>query len=429
MKKIAFHTLGCKLNFAETSAIASRIQGYERTDIKQPADFYVINTCTVTTNAEKKLKELVRRLKRQNPEAKVIAIGCFAQRDPETTAAIPGVDLVLGMQEKFRLQEYLPGLEKGELPRIINEKPPAEVSFLPAFSSGDRTRSFLKVQEGCDYPCTYCIIPSARGGARNPTIENIVAQAKEIAAKGIKEIVLTGVNIGTFTDRSGGQPRRFIDLIKALDQVEGIERYRISSIEPNLLTDEIIAFVLQQSRKFLPHFHMPLQSGSNEILGKMKRRYRRELYAEKVHKIKSINPDAAIGTDVITGFPGETEAHFSETYSFLKDLPVSYLHVFSYSDRPGTEASRMPGKVPAKEINRRSRLLRELSQRKHLLFAQSQLDKIRPVLFERCKKDGYMSGFTDNYLKIKHPYKKEWLNTIRPVRLKAIDGEHIIIEP
>jgi threonylcarbamoyladenosine tRNA methylthiotransferase MtaB len=422
MKKIAFETLGCKLNFAETSAIAARITGYERVDFKQQADIYVINTCTVTANAEKKLRELTKQIKKRNPHAKIIAIGCYAQRDPESVVQIPTIDLVLGMAEKFKLNEFLPALEKGEINGIRNDIPPAEVDFLPAFSYGDRTRSFLKVQEGCDYICTYCIIPEARGKGRNPSIETLVEQAVEIARKGIKEIVITGVNIGTFKDESQGKTRNFFDLIKALEQVDGIERYRISSIEPNLLTDEIIDFVLLKSEKFLPHFHIPLQSGSNEILAKMKRRYRRELYAEKVFKIKNINPDAAVGVDVIVGFPGETEAHFQETYAFLKDLPVSYLHVFSYSDRPGTEASRLAGHVPKKEITRRSRLLRELSERKYLLFAESQLGKKQKVLFEKQNRDGQISGFTGNYIKIVHPYHPGLANQTVEVLLKKISS-------
>ncbi len=425
MKKIAFETLGCKLNFAETSAIAARITDYERMDFKSEADIYVINTCTVTANAERKLRELTKQIKRRAPRAKVVAIGCFAQRDPESVAAIENIDLVLGMAEKFRLKEFLPRLERNEIGGIINGLPPAEVDFLPAFSHGDRTRSFLKVQEGCDYPCTYCIIPEARGKGRNPDIESLTAQAREIARKGIKEIVITGVNIGTFKDTSGGTTRRFFDLIKALDRVEGIERYRISSIEPNLLTDEIIRFVLLESRRFLPHFHIPLQSGSNEILGRMKRRYRRELYAEKVRKIKSIDPDAAVGVDVIVGFPGETEDLFKETYTFLKDLPVSYLHVFSYSDRPGTEASRMPGHVPKKEISERSKLIRELSRRKYLLFAESQLGKTKKVLFERHNRAGMISGFTENYIKVIHPFRSDWANQIKEVTLLSLEGEFV----
>jgi len=424
MKKIAFHTLGCKLNFAETSAIASRIQNYERTNIKNPADIYVINTCTVTENAEKKLKELVRRLKRRNPRAKIVAVGCLAQRDPQGASRIPGIDLVLGMEEKFRLEEFLPALEKGMLPPIIARTPPDRADFFPAFSATDRTRAFLKIQEGCDYPCTYCIIPRARGKSRNPAIEQITEQARQIGQKGIKEIVLTGVNIGTFQDFSGNKPRKFLDLLRALDEIKEVERYRISSIEPNLLTPEIIRFVLLESKKFLPHFHMPLQSGSNEILAKMKRRYRRELYADRVKMIKDIDPDAAVGTDVITGFPGETEEKFRETYEFLKDLPVSYLHVFPYSDRPGTEASRMEGKIAAREIHARSRLLRELSQRKRLLFARSQEGKIRPVLVERSIKDGYLTGWTDNYLKVRLPYREDLPNSIVRVRLGPVQGEH-----
>ena len=428
MKKIAFETLGCKLNFAETSAIASKITNYERVGFKHKADIYVINTCTVTANAEKKLRELTKQIKKRNPAAKVVAIGCFAQRDPASVSQIPTIDLVLGMAEKFKLNEYLPALEKGEISGILNGLPPAEVDFLPAFSFGDRTRSFLKVQEGCDYICTYCIIPEARGKGRNPSIETLVKQAAEIAEKGIKEIVITGVNIGTFKDDSSGKTRNFLDLIKALDQVKGIERYRISSIEPNLLTGEIIEYVLTESEKFLPHFHIPLQSGSNDILAKMKRRYRKELYAEKVAQIKSINPDAAIGVDVIVGFPGETEEHFNETYAFLKELPVSYLHVFSYSDRPGTEASRMPGHVPKNEITRRSRLLRELSERKYLLFAESLLGQQHKVLFEKQNRDGMISGFTDNYIKVTHPYRPGLANRTVEVVLKKIAKGAVEVE-
>ncbi len=425
MKKIAFETLGCKLNFAETSAIAAKVKNYERVSFKSHADIFVINTCTVTENAEKKLKELTKQIKKKNPNAKIVAIGCFAQRDPETVNRMENIDVVLGMAEKFKLHEWLPKIETGQIQGVYNSLPPAQVDFLPAFSYGDRTRSFLKVQEGCDYLCTYCIIPEARGKGRNPSIEVLVQQAREIAAKGIKEIVITGVNIGTFTDMSSGKKRNFFDLIQALDQVEGIERYRISSIEPNLLTDEIIDFVLTKSEKFLPHFHIPLQSGSNEILAKMKRRYRRELYAEKVEKIKKLNSDAAIGVDVIVGFPGETDELFKETYLFLKDLPVSYLHVFSYSDRPGTEASEMLGHVPRKKIIERSRLLRELSERKYLLFAQSQLGKEKKILFEKQQKENTMSGFTENYIKVKTTYKPEWTNKIVKRKLRKIEGDFI----
>jgi threonylcarbamoyladenosine tRNA methylthiotransferase MtaB len=388
----------------------------------------VINTCTVTANAEKKLREIVKAAKKRNPSAKVVAIGCFAQRDPAKAAQIPGVDVVLGMKEKFRLNELLPAIEKGNIKGIYSEGETVSPDFLPAYSFGDRTRSFLKIQDGCDYPCTYCIIPEARGKGRNPSVEDIVNQAVEIASRGVKEIVLTGVNIGTFTDNSHGRTRKFIDLIQALDRVEGIRRYRISSIEPNLLTDEIIEFVLKSSKKFLPHFHIPLQSGSNEILARMKRRYRRELYAGKVRKIKSARPDAAIGVDVIVGFPGETRDRFDETYLFLKDLDVSYFHVFSYSNRPGTEASKMPGQVPKKEIVERSRLLRELSARKYWKFVNEQLHTVREVLFERCDKNGFIGGFTDNYIKVVHPSDESLKNEIKKVILDEIYEDFVRVK-
>jgi len=428
MKKIAFTTLGCKLNYAETSAIARGIKNYRVIPFEEPADYYVINTCTVTEQAEKKTADLARRIKRRHPEAKVIAIGCMAQRAPKKTSALEGVDLVLGMAEKFRLEHYLPLLEREALPPVVSAQEPDAVSFLPAYSSGGRTRAFLKIQEGCDYPCTYCVIPQARGKARNPTVEAVVAQAREIAAQGIREVVLTGVNIGTFSEGKGAEKRTLADLLRALDKVEGIERYRISSIEPNLLTHEIIEFVLKESEKFVPHFHIPLQSGSNEILGKMKRRYRRELYAEKVARILSLAPHAAVGVDVITGFPGETEALFAETYSFLKGLPFSYLHVFPYSDRPGTEASRMSGHVAPAEIKRRSRLLRELSKRKHLLFMESQRGHVRPVLFERSSKDGWIYGWTDNYIRVKYPFEKGLVNRVVRMRLANQEDEVMSVE-
>jgi len=423
---IAFETLGCKLNYAETSAIANSMPEFARKSFKERADVYVINTCTVTANAEKKLKELVKSVKKRNPSAKVVAIGCFAQRDPERTKGIPGIDLVLGIKEKFALKNYIAPLLENRLDGILNEEDICESNvFLPAFSSGSRTRSFLKIQDGCDYVCSYCIIPEARGKGRNATIENIVAQAEEIGRRGIKEIVLTGVNIGTFKDMSDGTSRNFFDLIRALDKVESISRYRISSIEPNLLTGEIIDFVLKESRAFLPHFHIPLQSGSNRILGAMRRRYRRELYAERVAYIKSVNPDAAIGADVIVGFPGETDELFEETYSFLKQLDVSYLHVFSYSDRPGTPASKMSGKVPGKVIRERSKILRELSLRKKLLFLQRQLGKRRPVLFENQTEEAVASGFSDNYIRVNIPAATNLRGEIRSVELQEIQGDEV----
>ncbi len=421
MKKIAFDTLGCKLNFAETSAIARRIEDFRITDFRETADIYAINTCTVTANAERKLKEMVKQAKRRNPEAKVVLFGCFVQRDAQAAAAIPGVDLVLGLNDKFRLNDYLQPLLDNRISGIIDTGHGDKSAYLPAYSgSGDRTRAFLKIQDGCDYPCTYCIIPAARGKARNPSLESITEQARQIAAQGIREIILTGVNIGTF--RHG--EHTFADLIRALDRVEGIRRYRISSIEPNLLTDDIIRFTLTESRAFLPHFHIPLQSGCNEILKRMRRRYRRELHLEKVRQIKQLRPDAAIGADVIVGFPGETDEMFKETYRFLKESPVTYLHVFPYSDRPGTEASAMKDKVSGKVKRERSRLLRELSARKTALFVQSQLGTVRPVLFERKESDGLLWGWTDNYIRTGVPYRPGLEGKILPVRLENFyDGK------
>ena len=418
MKKIAFDTLGCKLNFAETAAIARRVEGFRQVDIHDVADVYAINSCTVTAQAEKKLRELVKRLKKRAPQSKIVVFGCYAQRAPREVAAIPQVDLVLGLHDKYHLNRYLPDLLAGRLSGIIESRPDDKQIYLPAWSGPEnRTRAFLKIQDGCDYLCSYCIIPAARGKGRNPTVESLVDQARQLARQGIKEVILTGVNIGTFRDGD----RQFFDLIRALDKVEGIERYRISSIEPNLLTDDIIRFVLRESRAFLPHFHIPLQSGCNDMLALMRRRYRREVHREKVEKIKALDPDAAVGADVIVGFPGETEAHFEATYRFLKESPVTYLHVFSYSDRPGTDASRLSGKVPGAEKKRRSRLLRELSQRKTALFVQSQLGRVRPVLFERKVKDGMLSGWTDNYIQTVVPYREGLSGRIADTELNAFE--------
>ncbi len=423
-KKAAFTTLGCKLNFSETSMISQRVvaSGFEKTDFDTKADVYVINTCTVTDNADKKFKQYVKQALKHNPEAMVIAIGCYAQLKPEELADVEGVDMVLGIEEKFNLPHYI---------TEITKKPKAEIhacevadskAFFSAYSAGDRTRSFLKIQDGCDYPCTYCTIPLARGKGRNGTVEEIVENARQVAQKGIKEIVITGVNIGTFKDESQGKTRKFIDLIKALDQVEGIERFRISSIEPNLLTDEIIAFVAK-SDKFVPHFHIPLQSGSNTLLKRMKRRYLRELYAEKVNKIKSLMPDAAIGVDVIVGFPGETDDLFLETYHFLNELDIAYLHVFTYSERPNTEAVLMDGVVPKNIRQKRSKMLRGLSAKKLLAFYQSQLGTRHNVLFEKAEKNNQMYGFTENYVKVVYPFQSGLVNTIQQVKLLDINPE------
>ena len=422
--KAAFTTLGCKLNFSETSIISRKTEeaGFEKTGFNQSADVYVINTCTVTDKADKKFRLIVKQALKQNPQAFVVAIGCYAQLKPEELAAMNGVDLVLGIEEKFRLPEYLTRLKKKDKATVYACEVASSTSFFGAYSAGDRTRSFLKIQDGCDYPCTYCTIPAARGKSRNGTVEEIVKNAQEIARKGIKEIVITGVNIGTFTDNSQNKTRTFIDLIKALDQVQGIERYRISSIEPNLLTTEIIEFVAR-SKKFVPHFHIPLQSGSNRLLKLMKRRYQRELYAEKVNQIKSLMPDAAIGVDVITGFPGETDELFLETYRFVNELNISYLHVFTYSERANTEAATMKNSVPENIRNQRSKMLRALSAKKQTEFYRSQIGKIKNVLFEKAEKDNQIFGFTENYIKIAHPFDKNLINTIRKVRLSDIDNK------
>ena len=428
MKKAAFTTLGCKLNFSETSMISKKTAqaGFEIGGFQEKADVYIINTCTVTENADKKFKQYVKQALKHNPEAMVIAIGCYAQLKPEELADVEGVDLVLGIEEKFRLPQYIQSLQKKQKAEIHACEVENSNDFFPAWSSGDRTRSFLKIQDGCDYPCTYCTIPLARGKGRNATVEQVVENAREIARQGIKEIVITGVNTGTFTDYSNGKKRTFVDLIKELDKVKGIERFRISSIEPNLITDEIIEFV-SQSKKFVPHFHIPLQSGSNELLKKMKRRYLRELYAERVKKIKQLMPDASIGVDVIVGFPGETDEHFLETYHFLNELNISYLHVFTYSERPNTEAVKMDGVVPKNVRNKRSKMLRGLSAKKEIAFYESQKGKTKTVLFEKAQKGNQMHGFTENYIKVSYPYDENLINTTQKVLLKEI-GENMLMK-
>jgi len=421
-KTFAFTTLGCKLNFSETSIISRKVeaQGFDKTDFHSSADVYVINTCTVTDNADKKFKQIVKQALKRNPDAMVVAIGCYAQLKPEELADVEGVDMVLGIEEKFKLPQYLGNLAKKPQAEVHACEVAESTAFFSAYSAGDRTRSFLKIQDGCDYPCTYCTIPMARGKGRNGTVEEAVQNAQEIALQGIKEIVITGVNIGTFIDESNGQKRTFIDLIKALDKVDGIARYRISSIEPNLLTDEIIEFVAQ-SDKFVPHFHIPLQSGSNTLLKLMKRRYLRELYAEKVTKIKSLMPDASIGVDVIIGFPGETDELFLETYNFVNELDIAYLHVFTYSERPNTEAVQMKGVVTKKVRNKRSKMLRGLSAKKLIAFYETQLGKTKTVLFEKAEKENQMFGFTENYVKVSYPYDKNLVNTVQQVKLLDID--------
>ncbi|WP_048747156.1 tRNA (N(6)-L-threonylcarbamoyladenosine(37)-C(2))-methylthiotransferase MtaB [Capnocytophaga ochracea] len=430
MKKVAFYTLGCKLNFSETSTIARSFEeeGYQRVDFDEPADIYVINTCSVTENADKQFKQIVRKALKTNPKAFLAAVGCYAQLKPEELASVDGVDLVLGAKEKFNITQYIDDLTKNN-EGVVHSCEISETDFyVGSYSIGDRTRAFLKVQDGCDYKCTYCTIPMARGISRSDTIENIIANAKKISEKGIKEIVLTGVNIGDYGKGEFGNKKHehtFLELVQALDKVEGIERLRISSIEPNLIKDETIDFIAQ-SNSFVPHFHIPLQSGSNEILKKMKRRYLRELYVSRVAKIREVMPDACIGVDVIVGFPGETDEHFLETYYFLNDLDISYLHVFTYSERDNTEAVLMDGVVPDAVRAKRSKMLRGLSAKKRNAFYTSQLGKEKTVLFESDNKQGYIHGFTENYVKVKAPWDPSLVNTLHKVKLTKIDTDGMV---
>ena len=430
MKKVAFYTLGCKLNFAETSTIARSFEedGYIRVDFDDPADIYVINTCSVTENADKQFKQIVRKALKTNHKAFLAAVGCYAQLKPEELASVDGVDLVLGAKEKFNITQYIDDLTKNN-EGVVHSCEIAETDFyVGSYSIGDRTRAFLKVQDGCDYKCTYCTIPMARGISRSDTIENILSNAKKISDKGIKEIVLTGVNIGDYGKGEFGNKKHehtFLELVQALDKVEGIERLRISSIEPNLIKDETIDFIAQ-SNSFVPHFHIPLQSGSNEILKKMKRRYLRELYVSRVAKIREVMPDACIGVDVIVGFPGETDEHFLETYHFLNELDISYLHVFTYSERDNTEAVLMDGVVPDAVRAKRSKMLRGLSAKKRNAFYESQLGKEKTVLFESDNKQGYIHGFTENYVKVKAPWDPALVNTLHKVKLTKIDVDGMV---
>ncbi|SUX46417.1 tRNA (N(6)-L-threonylcarbamoyladenosine(37)-C(2))-methylthiotransferase MtaB [Chryseobacterium indoltheticum] len=421
----AFHTLGCKLNFAETSTIARQLTdaGYDKVSFDDRADIYVINTCSVTENADRECKLHVKRAMKANPEGLVVIVGCYAQLKPEEISQITGVDLVLGAKEKFNILSYLDDLEKSESEGVVHSCEIEETDFfIGSYSIGDRTRAFLKVQDGCDYKCTYCTIPLARGISRSDTIENVLKNAKEIAERDIKEIVLTGVNIGDYGKGEFGNKRHehtFLDLISELDQVEGIERIRISSIEPNLLKDESIELV-SKSKSFVPHFHIPLQSGSDELLKKMKRRYLTKLYNDRVNKIREVMPDAAIGVDVIVGFPGETEELFMETYNFLNNLPISYLHVFTYSERENTEAVGMPGVVPIPERKKRNKMLRILSEKKKMAFYQTQLGKTLPVLWEHENKDGKMYGFTENYVRVQKDFDQASVNQIEFLNLEKI---------
>lgn len=426
-KKVAFHTLGCKLNFSESSTIARDLQkeGFGQVAFEEAADVYVINTCSVTQNADKECKYWVKKALRANPEAFVAIIGCYAQLKPEEIAQLEGVDLVLGATEKFKLAAYLHDLTKNEIGEVHSCAIDEADFYEGSYSIGDRTRAFLKVQDGCDYKCTYCTIPLARGISRSDKLENVLENARKIADQGVKEIVLTGVNIGDYGKGEFGNKRHehtFLDLVQALDEVDGVERIRISSIEPNLLKDETIEFVAQ-SKRFVPHFHIPLQSGSNKMLKRMKRRYLKELYADRVSKIKSLMPHCAIGVDVITGFPGETEEDFLETYRFINELPVSYLHVFTYSQRPNTEADAMPDQVPYAVRKKRAKMLRVLSAKKRRAFYEEQLGQDAEVLFEDNFKEGYIQGYTRNYVRVRTTWNPEWVNQKFQVKLNSIDED------
>lgn len=429
-KKVAFYTLGCKLNFSETSTIARDLveEGFERVDFSENADMYVINTCSVTENADKRFKSIVKQAQKSNPNAFVAAIGCYAQLKPEELAAVDGVDLVLGATEKFKIADYVNDLSKNDFGQVHSCEIEEADFYVGSYAIGDRTRAFLKVQDGCDYKCTYCTIPLARGISRSDTLQNVLNNAAEISSKGIKEIVLTGVNIGDYGKGEFGNKKHehtFLDLVKALDRVEGIYRLRISSIEPNLLKNETIDFVAQ-SNSFVPHFHIPLQSGSDAILKLMSRRYLTNLYVDRVKRIREVMPDACIGVDVIVGFPGETEAHFLETYNFLNELDISYLHVFTYSERDNTKATELDGVVPKKVRNKRSKMLRGLSVKKRRAFYEGQLGSIRTVLYEAENKEGYIHGFTENYVKVKAPWNPSLVNTLHKIQLTEIDDDGMV---
>jgi threonylcarbamoyladenosine tRNA methylthiotransferase MtaB len=426
LKKVAFHTLGCKLNFAETSSIARTFEssGYTKVNFSEEADVYVLNTCSVTENADKECRQLIRQVKKHAPASVVAVIGCYAQLKAEEIGKIEGVDLVLGAKEKFSLVQYVENISRGEKAQVHSCEIEQTLDYISSYSAGDRTRSFLKVQDGCDYTCSYCTIPLARGKSRSDTIEHVVKQANEIAGQGVKEIVLTGVNIGDFgfnqlLTENGRKRETFFDLVKALDEVEGIERFRISSIEPNLLKDEIIEFVAS-SRRFASHFHVPLQSGSDKILKSMRRRYMSDLYLNRVEAIKKVMPHACIGVDVIVGFPGETENEFLETYQFIQSLDVSYLHVFTYSERPNTDALSLNGVVPVQERRERNKMLRILSEKKQRNFYEQHVGSTRKVLFESENKNGFLTGFSDNYIKVSVPFNEDVVHTMRETKLVSI---------
>lgn len=429
-KRVAFYTLGCKLNFSETSTIARSFEnkGYDRVDFTDRADMYVINTCSVTENADKRFKTIVRQAQKTNPEAFVAAIGCYAQLKPQDLADVHGVDLVLGASEKFKILDYINDLTKNDF-GVVHSCEIEEADFyVDSYAIGDRTRAFLKVQDGCDYKCTYCTIPMARGVSRSDTLVNVLKNAKEISEQGIKEIVLTGVNIGDYGKGEFGNKKHehtFFDLVKALDRVKGVHRFRISSIEPNLLKNKTIDFVAG-SNTFVPHFHIPLQSGSDELLKQMQRRYLTDLYVDRVKRIRKVMPHACIGVDVIVGFPGETDKYFLETYNFLNELEISYLHVFTYSERDGTAAASMLQVVPKNVRSKRSKMLRGLSVKKRRSFYESQLGTERTVLFESENKEGYIHGFTDNYIKVKTPWNPELVNTLHEVTLTDIYEDGLV---
>ena len=429
-KKVAFYTLGCKLNFSETSTIARSFEdeGFDRVDFAKPADIYVINTCSVTENADKRFKTIVKQAQKANPDAFVAAVGCYAQLKPEQLAAVNGVDLVLGATEKFKITDYLNDLSKNDKGEVHSCEIADADFYVGSYAIGDRTRAFLKVQDGCDYKCTYCTIPLARGISRSDALENVLNNAADIALKGVKEIVLTGVNIGDYGKGEFGNKKHehtFLDLVKALDKVAGIYRLRISSIEPNLLKNETIDFVAQ-SKAFVPHFHIPLQSGSDVVLKLMRRRYLSNLYVDRVKRIKEVMPHACIGVDVIVGFPGETDEYFLETYNFLNELDISYLHVFTYSERDNTAAATMQNVVPKNIRSKRSKMLRGLSAKKRRAFYETQIGATRTVLFEGENKSGYIHGFTENYVKVKAPWNPELVNTLHEVELTEIGADGLV---
>jgi threonylcarbamoyladenosine tRNA methylthiotransferase MtaB len=415
-RSVAFHTLGCKLNFSETSTLSRQLEaeGFLKKEFDDNADVYVINTCSVTDNADKECRQLVRRIQRKAPESLVVITGCYAQLKPKEIAEIPGVDLVLGAAEKFNIGAHLKELAKGDSAKISSCDIEDVSGFNSSFSINDRTRTFLKVQDGCDYTCSFCTIPMARGKSRSDSIENVIRNAEALAQNGVKEIVLTGVNLGDFGKGPDGAKKNeesFYELVQQLDKIEGIERYRISSIEPNLLSKDIIEFVAK-SKKFMPHFHIPLQSGSNDILGLMRRRYKRELYTKRVEMIKSLMLHCAIGVDVIVGFPSESDEHFKETFDFLHSLDISYLHVFTYSERDNTHALDIKPIVPIHVRHERNKILRNLSYKKMQYFTEQHTGQNRKVLFEDHEKNGMMEGYTDNYIRISTPYRKEWANQV-----------------